>query len=178
MTFCTSAGSKSVITDTHFSKRCRLGRSIVFVARLNEEHPGARYSEWASMKRAHCSIGADGIGRMAEGSAGSVWVIMPPRPLPPIDAGKPLTLDDIHIVRMDTNSTLDLHSAARRASCRRHDGLLERRRAGGQVDRVVPHAARRDPAERKLILPSQIFYAYILRAQSWQDSFLLAASDD
>ena len=59
---------ESVITDTHFSKRCRLGRSIAFVARLDTEHPDAHVLSMGVDEKSAMLIGEDGIGRLAEGS--------------------------------------------------------------------------------------------------------------
>ena len=56
---------ENVITDTHFSKRCRLGRLIVFVARINQEHPRDTVFGVGVDEKSALLIGADGIGRMA-----------------------------------------------------------------------------------------------------------------
>ena len=62
---------ESVITDTHFSKRCRLGRSIAFVARLSAEHPGTPLFGVGVDERSAMLIGSDGIGRLAEARPGA-----------------------------------------------------------------------------------------------------------
>jgi len=109
---------ESVITDTHFSKRCRLGRLIVFVARINQQQPGGTVIGVGVDEKSALLIGADGIGRMAGGSAGSAWLVKQQRPAAILAAGQPLTLQDIRIVRLDQGSSLDfgrrevLHPAA------------------------------------------------------------------
>lgn len=95
-----------VITDTHFSKRCRLGRSIAFVARLNADHPAAHVFGVGVDERTALLIGADGIGRLAQGSAGSVWLTMPQRAAT-LARGQALSIADVRIVRMDAGSDLD-----------------------------------------------------------------------
>jgi cyanophycinase len=101
---------ESVITDTHFSKRCRLGRSIVFIARINKEQPADQVFGIGIDERSALLIGADGIGRMAKGSAASAWVIMPQQPATILEKGQPLTMSGIRIVRLDQGSSLDLKS--------------------------------------------------------------------
>jgi cyanophycinase len=100
---------ESVITDTHFSQRCRLGRSIAFVARLNQEHPAAHVFGVGIDERSAMLIGADGIGRLAENSAGSVWIIMPQRQANLV-RGEPLSVTGLRIVRLDGGSDLDFNT--------------------------------------------------------------------
>jgi cyanophycinase-like exopeptidase len=102
---------ENVITDTHFSRRCRLGRLIVFIARLDQEHPRADVFGVGIDERSALLIGADGIGRMAQGSAGTAWVVMP-RPHQKLVHGQPLTLEDIRIVRVDQSGSVDFKTRA------------------------------------------------------------------
>jgi cyanophycinase len=99
---------ESVITDTHFSKRCRLGRLIVYVARINKDHPGDKVFGIGLDEKSALLVGPDGVGRVAAGSAGSAWVVMPQRPATVLAEGQPLTMRDIRIIRMDEHSGLDL----------------------------------------------------------------------
>jgi len=103
-------GLESVITDTHFSKRSRLGRLIVFIERINQDHPGDGVFGIGVDEKTALLVGADGIGRLAAGSAGSAWVVMPQRPATTLIKGRPLTLEDIRIVRMDQASSIDLRN--------------------------------------------------------------------
>lgn len=100
---------EDVITDTHFSKRSRLGRLIVFVARLGQEHPGKVYGLGVDEQSA-LLVGADGIGQLAQGSKGSAWVVMPQRPASTLSAGQPLSIRDVRIVRLDQDSRIDLRT--------------------------------------------------------------------
>jgi beta-aspartyl-peptidase (threonine type) len=102
---------ENVITDTHFSRRCRLGRLIVFIARLDQEHPRADVFGVGIDERSALLIGADGIGRMAQGSVGTAWVVMP-RPHQTLVRGQPLTLEDIRIVRVDQSGSIDFRNRA------------------------------------------------------------------
>lgn len=101
---------ESVFTDTHFSARCRLGRLIVFVARVNQANPAARAFGLGIDEKSAVLIDAGGLGRLAEGSAGSAWLVMPQQPAAVLSKGEPMTLTDIRIVRMDMGSELDFKS--------------------------------------------------------------------
>ena len=97
-----------VITDTHFSKRCRLGRLIVFIARINKEQPSANIFGIGVDEKSALLIGADGIGRMATGSAGSAWLVMPQQPAKILADGQPITINDVRIYRLDQAGSIDL----------------------------------------------------------------------
>jgi cyanophycinase len=101
-------GLENVITDTHFSKRCRLGRLIVFVARLASEERNPRLFGVGVDERTAVLVTKDGTGKIAEGSAGSAWVVMPKRPAATLAAGEPLTLRDVRILRVDATGSIDL----------------------------------------------------------------------
>jgi cyanophycinase len=101
---------ESVFTDTHFSTRCRLGRLIVFVARVTQAHPAANAFGLGIDEKSALLIDAGGLGRLAEGSAGSAWLVMPQRPAAALSKGQPLTLTDVRIVRLDLGSELDFKS--------------------------------------------------------------------
>ena len=103
---------EDVITDSHFSKRCRLGRLIVFVSRINKERPEGGVFGIGLDERTALLIGADGVGRIAAGSAGSAWIVMPQRPAAVLAKGQPLSIEDVRILRMDRSSSIDLQSRA------------------------------------------------------------------
>ncbi len=96
-----------VITDTHFSARSRLGRLIVFVARINKAQPAAQAFGIGIDENSALLIGADGIGHVAAGSAGSAWIVTPGRPAGVLVAGQPLSMADIHISRLSGGGTID-----------------------------------------------------------------------
>jgi cyanophycinase len=107
-----------VITDTHFSKRHRLGRLIAFLARLNQGVPastanGAKIFGVGVDEHTALLIGADGVGRLAAGSMGSVWIVAPQKPAGTLAKGTPLSMDDIRLTRLDAPSSFDF--ATRRA---------------------------------------------------------------
>lgn len=132
---------ESVITDTHFSKRCRLGRSIAFVARLDAEHPSAHVFGVGVDERSALLIGADGIGRLAEGSAGSVWLTLPQRPAVLV-RGEPLSVTDLRIVRMDASSDLDFKT--RHVGHPAADALMTLERGVPTKDSIATTILKRD----------------------------------
>ena len=103
-------GLDQVITDSHFSARARLGRSIAFLARLAQAQPQARLIGLGIDEKTALLIDGNGIGRLAQGSAGSAWVLRPLRPPAVLAAGQPLTIRNVRIVRLGPASRLDLNS--------------------------------------------------------------------
>jgi cyanophycinase len=101
---------ENVFADTHFSARCRLGRLIVFVARVNQAHPAAEVFGVGIDEKSALLIDSGGVGRLAEGSSGSAWIVMPQRSVAVLSKGQPITLNDVRIVRMDLASSLDFNS--------------------------------------------------------------------
>jgi cyanophycinase len=102
---------QDVITDTHFSQRHRLGRLIAFLARLGAEEGGRGAGKLLGIgidEKSALLIGADGVGRLAEGSPGSAWIVLPRAPAKPLVAGKPLSIADVRLVRLDGRGSLDL----------------------------------------------------------------------
>ena len=101
---------ETVITDTHFSRRSRLGRLITFVARLQSEKEkniiGIGVDE-----RTALLVDADGTAHLAAGSAGSAWMVMP-RERATLKSGQALTMHDIALTRIDAGSVVDLRDHA------------------------------------------------------------------
>jgi cyanophycinase-like exopeptidase len=100
-------GLERVITDSHFSARARLGRSIVFLVRLQQANPGATLMSVGVDEKTALLVDGAGIGRLAAGSAGSVWVTRS-GPAEVLTAGKPLTVTGVRIARLGAASLLDL----------------------------------------------------------------------
>ena len=126
----------------HFSKRCRLGRLIVFVARINQAQPGGGVIGVGLDEKSALLIGSDGIGRLATGSAGSAWVVRLQRPAAILAKGQPLTMADIRIVRLDRDSSLDM---------RRHEVV---RPAAQTIDSIERGAPSRESIASPIMLRS------------------------
>jgi cyanophycinase len=97
-----------VITDSHFSQRSRLGRLIVFVARLDAERGDLKVLGVGIDEHSALLIDGRGIGRLAAGSAGSAWLVRATRRPQVLRAGAPLSADHVHITRIGAASTLEL----------------------------------------------------------------------
>ncbi len=102
----------SVITDSHFSARKRLGRLIVFVARLAAQEKKSRiYGIGIDENTALC-IEANGNAHVYSGSRGRAWLVMPQHAASVLHAGKPLSISDVRIVGLDSHSGLDFKTFA------------------------------------------------------------------
>ena len=97
---------ENIFTDTHFGKRHRLGRLITFLARLDaaKKHiAGIGIDEKTVLL-----VGADGVGRLAEGSAGSAWIVQPQKSATQLAAGKPLSMAGIRLTQFGADSRIDM----------------------------------------------------------------------
>lgn len=103
-------GLDRVITDTHFSARSRLGRLIAFIARINDADASANAFGIGVDEKTALLVDGLGVGRLADGSAGSAWLVELPKSVKKLPPGRPLTLDGIRITRIDANSSIDLAS--------------------------------------------------------------------
>lgn len=103
---------EGVVTDTHFSQRCRLGRLSAFVARLGADHPAQAILGIGVDERTALLVDADGIGRIAAGSSGSAWLLMPGKPARTLIKGQPLSIEDLRVLRVDQGGSIDLRTHA------------------------------------------------------------------
>ena len=99
-----------VITDTHFSRRSRLGRLIAFIARLDKDNPAAKIFGIGVDEKTALLIDANGIGQLAPGSAANAWIVTPQKSPTTLVAGQPLSFPDLHLVRLDAKSSIDMKS--------------------------------------------------------------------
>ena len=80
----------------------------MFLARTGKEHPAPQPFGIGIDENSALLIGADGVGRMAAGSAGSAWIVRPEKPARVLVAGQPLSMTDIRITRLTESGTIDL----------------------------------------------------------------------
>lgn len=111
-------GLERVITDSHFSARCRLGRLITFVARLTVQRHEAIIGLGLD-ERSALVVDRDGHGRLVAGSAGSAWAVTAPVPPTVLAAGHALAIRAVRIDRLDAGSDLDTRSGAVRRPAER-----------------------------------------------------------
>ena len=99
---------ENVITDSHFARRHRQGRLVVFVARLAREERNNSITGLGIDENTALCIDSKGIGRVFSESHGSAWLVRPMRAAEQISAGKPLEFHSVPITGIGPGSTLDL----------------------------------------------------------------------
>ncbi len=98
---------RGVITDSHFMPRRRLGRSLAFLARLQELSPPRLLGLGIDEKTALC-LESDGTGRVhTQAPDGAAWLMVPTRRAE-LQRGRPLTIRDVQVVAIGPDSTFDL----------------------------------------------------------------------
>ena len=101
-------GLEQAITDSHFSARSRLGRTIVFLARLNQGQTKPGIFGLGIDEKTALLVDDAGHAQLAAGSVGSAWLVLPTQPAITLTAGQPLTIKGVQIVRLGPQSTLEL----------------------------------------------------------------------
>ena len=82
-----------------------------FLARLNssaDASAGEKIFGIGVDEKTALLIDADGTGRLAEGSAGSAWIVQPQNAAKDLRTGKPLSMSDIRLSRIDGSGSIDL----------------------------------------------------------------------
>lgn len=98
---------RGVITDSHFMPRRRLGRSLAFLARLQELSPPRLLGLGIDEQTALC-LEPDGTGRVhTQAPDGAAWLMVPTRRAE-LQRGRPLTIRDVQVVAIGPDSTFDL----------------------------------------------------------------------
>jgi cyanophycinase len=100
----------NVITDSHFKQRQRLGRLIVFVARLAHEQRNAGVTGIGVDENTALCIDDKGVGQVFSGNGGHAWLVRPLRQADVIALGKPLTFAAIPLVGIGPDSAIDLNT--------------------------------------------------------------------
>jgi len=99
-------GLENTITDTHFSARSRLGRLIVFVARLNKKQGSSRVYGIGVDERTAVLIDAGGTGHVVAGSEGSAWVVTLNGAKWVVAPGQPLSAQKVVITQLTRTGVL------------------------------------------------------------------------
>jgi len=95
-----------VITDTHFLPRDRMGRTLAFLARLNQDGPATQHLGVAVNERTSLVIDKKGLGRVL--GEGPVFVVLADHPPEVCQPGKPLTYRDFKIWRLEPGMSFNL----------------------------------------------------------------------
>lgn len=106
--FLTLPYLSNVVTDTHFGKRDRLGRLIVFVARAaqqagREDMVGIGVDEDTAL-----CVEADGRGRVLSNDGGYAWLVMPRHTADRLRDGEPLDFHAVPVTGVGSGSLLHL----------------------------------------------------------------------
>ena len=106
--FLTMPYLSNVVTDTHFGKRDRLGRLIVFVARAaqasgKQDMVGIGVDEDTAL-----CVEADGSGRVFTLDQGYAWLVMPRHTAERLRTGEPLDFHSVPVTGIGTGSRLHL----------------------------------------------------------------------
>ena len=106
--FLTMPYLSNVVTDTHFAKRERLGRLIVFVARAAQEKGQDDIVGIGVDEDTALCVEADGRGRVYSLDDGYAWLVMPHRTADRLSSGESLEFSSIPVTGVGAGSRLHL----------------------------------------------------------------------
>jgi len=106
--FLTMPYLSNVVTDTHFAKRERLGRLIVFVARAAQEKGQDDIVGIGVDEDTALCVEADGRGRVYSLDDGYAWLVMPHRTADRLSSGESLEFTSIPVTGVGAGSRLHL----------------------------------------------------------------------
>ncbi len=98
----------SVVTDTHFAKRERLGRLIAFVARAAQEQGEGEIVGIGVDEDTALCVEADGSGRVYSLNDGYAWLVRPQQAVTRLDNGEPLEFHSIPVTGVGADSRLHM----------------------------------------------------------------------
>jgi cyanophycinase len=98
---------QNTLTDSHFAKRDRMGRTLVFLARIVQDGWSAHPREIAIDENSAVLIEADGSSRVI-GSGKGTYFLSVQEPPQTCTAGKPLTFSDIAVYHGTAGSQFDV----------------------------------------------------------------------
>ncbi len=122
----------SVITDTHFATRNRMGRLLVFLARLNAD--GKKVRGIGIEQRAAVLLELDGAARVV--GHGAAYFVTPQKQADVLAAGKPLTLRDVEVLKVAAGHAFNVKTwtgDSRRYTLNVDAGVLTSTQPGGNV---------------------------------------------
>lgn len=101
-----------IITDTHFMPRARLGRLLVFLARLMDPALPRLVGLGLDEQTALC-VEPDGTSRVFAGvPTGRTWLVLPSRPAEKLAPGQPLTFRGVRVIALGPASSFNLKTLA------------------------------------------------------------------
>jgi cyanophycinase len=100
---------ENLITDSHFAKRDRMGRTLGFLARIMKDGWSDSPREIAIDEKSAVLVGTDGRGRVV-GSGRGAYFLRPTKAPETCDKGVPLTFRSINVYRVPSDGRFDLTS--------------------------------------------------------------------
>jgi cyanophycinase len=101
---------KSIITDSHFSQRERMGRSLAFLARIVQDGWAQQVHGIGVDETTAVLVEADGHARVV-GKNSAYLMTLDHRPGVCVD-GKPLTLRHVNVLKLSAGDTFELRTWA------------------------------------------------------------------
>lgn len=98
----------NVVTDTHFAKRERLGRLIVFVARAAQDKGDGDIVGIGVDEDTALCVEADGSGRVHSLDGGYAWLVTPQRAADQLSSDVPLEFGAVPVTGVGSGSLLHL----------------------------------------------------------------------
>ena len=97
---------KGVITDTHFAKRNRMGRLLVFLARIQSSAPGISIHGLGVEEKAAVLLEANGHATVI--GHGDAYLVTPQPPFAQLAPAKPLTTASFSVEKVASGKSFDL----------------------------------------------------------------------
>jgi len=98
---------ENLITDSHFAKRDRLGRSLGFLARIMQDGWSTSPREIAIDEKSAVLVEADGKTKVV-GTGKGAYFLRPTHPPEICKKDEPLTFGNIEVIRVQSGGTFDL----------------------------------------------------------------------
>lgn len=125
---------RGILTDTHFARRDRMGRSLVFLARIEKE-TGKPAREIAIDERSAFALDADGTGTVLGTTA--VYFIKAMQPPSVLQAGKPLSMSGIEVQKAMPGMRFDISKWSGQTAARYqlsvHGGMIDSTQGNGSA---------------------------------------------
>jgi cyanophycinase len=126
----------NLITDSHFAKRDRMGRSLGFLARIMKDGWSSSPREVAIDEKSAVLVDADGKGTVI-GSGKGAYFLKPTHPPETCVEGVPLTIRDVTVYRVTSHGHFDFNSwtgdGGVAYSLSVIDGKIESTQAGNKI---------------------------------------------
>ncbi len=100
---------QNTITDSHFAKRDRMGRTLVFLARIVQDGWSKQPREIAIDEKSAVLVEADGKAAVV-GSGRGAYFLRPTQAPEVCQKGLPLTFKDVSVYRLPSGEHFDLPS--------------------------------------------------------------------